>query len=105
LEKMPNVTNIEKRVNIDMKNITVPRLVKDTTSEDQGGGGSHSNTCSCCCCAAVASRIQALHCTSQPTTMVCLVHWHSWGTPAWHVMSECLCLCSSSSSSSSSCGP
>lgn len=31
LEKMPNVTNIEKRVNIDMKNITVPRLVKDTT--------------------------------------------------------------------------
>jgi hypothetical protein len=33
LEKMPDVTNVEKRVNIEMKNITVPRLVKDTTSE------------------------------------------------------------------------
>lgn len=33
----PNSSNIEQRVNIDLaKNITLPRLMKDTTSELHG---------------------------------------------------------------------
>lgn len=33
LKDKPDAINIEKRVNIEMKNITIPRLMNDTTSE------------------------------------------------------------------------
>lgn len=36
MKEKPVVTNIEKRINVEMKNITIPRLMNDTTSEAGG---------------------------------------------------------------------
>ena len=33
MKEKPTVTNIEKRINVEMKNITIPRLMNDTTSK------------------------------------------------------------------------
>jgi len=35
LKEKPVVTNVEKRVNVEMKNITIPRLMEDKTSRSQ----------------------------------------------------------------------